>query len=103
MSNLDYSAVHHPSHYNQTDRKECWDEWVDKFGADTATIICLGSADKYLYRAGNKNGNSREQDVAKARAFCRKANELVLQYGDSIRTQTYKMLNILDKELEQYD
>lgn len=61
MSNVD-----HPNHYNIEGRKECIDEMVEKFGLDATLNFCWLNCYKYLYRAGEKEGNSAEQDIAKA-------------------------------------
>lgn len=61
--------VDHPSHYNQEGRKECIVEMREKFG-DLATYwFCKLNAYKYSYRAGNKDGNSKEQDNAKIKWY----------------------------------
>lgn len=58
--------VNHPKHYNQPGKKECIDEMVEKFGLDATLNFCWLNCYKYLYRAGEKEGNSAEQDIAKA-------------------------------------
>ena len=58
--------VNHPSHYNKENRSECIDEMVKKFGYYQTCIFCLMNSYKYLYRAGDKDGNSEDQDLAKA-------------------------------------
>lgn len=60
------NCVDHPSHYKKEDRLECIDEMVKKFGYYHTCIFCLMSSYKYLYRAGDKDGNSEDQDLAKA-------------------------------------
>ena len=64
MSNVD-----HPSHYNQPGKKECIDEMVEKFGLEVVASFCLMNAYKYLYRAGEKVDNPKEQDIAKAKWY----------------------------------
>ena len=61
--------VNHPSHYNQPNRKECIEEMRDKFGDEVVAVFCLTNAYKYLYRAGEKEGNSKGQDIAKAKWY----------------------------------
>lgn len=95
-------AVNHPSHYNHAGRKECWDEWVDKFGIDAAISICLGSADKYLYRAGTKEGNAKEQDIAKAKAFFMKAESLISR-NLPLPERLHHMFIVVEEELKAYD
>ena len=73
--------VFHPSHYNKAGRKECIVEMEEKFGAEATAIFCLTNAYKYFYRAGNKDGNTREQDIQKARFYFDYANKLISEYG----------------------
>ncbi len=58
--------VNHPNHYNIPGRKECIDEFVENYGMEYTIIWSIITADKYLYRAGIKEGNSISQDLAKA-------------------------------------
>lgn len=58
--------VNHPSHYNLEGRKECIVELEEKFGVKNVMIWCYMTAEKYLYRAGSKEGSSEEEDIAKA-------------------------------------
>ena len=60
-------VVNHPSHYESQrivlepiDLCECYD-------------FCIGNALKYVIRAGKKDGNSFEQDLAKARWYLNRA------------------------------
>jgi len=71
--------VHHPSHYNKKDRKECWDEMIDIFGVGAVIIFDCLSAYKYYYRAGEKEGNPKEQDLKKIQEYMKHAEKL----GDS--------------------
>ena len=73
--------VNHPSHYNIPGRKECIVEIEEKYGAEVTAIFCLTNAYKYLYRAGNKDGNTKEQDISKARFYFDYANKLINGYG----------------------
>ena len=67
--------VNHPSHY--TDGKfECIDEMVIMFGAKAVYDFCICNAYKYQHRAGKKDGNSAEQDLAKKDWYLTKAKEL---------------------------
>lgn len=59
--------VNHPAHYESQriviepiDLCECFD-------------FCIGNAIKYIVRAGKKEGNSEEQDLAKARWYLKRA------------------------------
>lgn len=68
--------VNHPAHYNAPGRKECIEEMVDEWGAEQTAIWCEMTAYKYEYRAGTKEGNSAEQDMAKRQWYLDKAKEL---------------------------
>lgn len=57
--------VCHPSHYSQDGRRECIEEMRVVFGDEAVREWCILTAYKYMYRAGNKSGNSEEQDKAK--------------------------------------
>lgn len=103
MKKKQYEYVNHPTHYNHAGRKECWDEWVDKFGADAAVVICLGNADKYLYRAGTKMDNPAKQDIEKARMYFKKAGDIIVSCGTPIAARTGRMYNIIGEELTKYD
>ena len=61
--------VDHPDHYNLPGRKECIDEMVDIYGLSSTCVWCLETAYKYCYRAGEKDGNSKEQDYAKIKWY----------------------------------
>lgn len=67
--------VHHPSHYNKKDRKECWDEMIDIFGVGAVIIFDCLSAYKYYYRAGEKEGNPKEQDLKKIKEYMEHAEK----------------------------
>lgn len=54
--------VSHPDHYNWHPRVECV-QVAQEFGFN------LGSAIKYIWRAGRKDSNSAEQDLRKAIQF----------------------------------
>lgn len=62
-------AVNHPQHYQKEGRKECIKEMEERFGAYETCIFALLSAYKYIYRAGEKEENSAEQDLAKAKWY----------------------------------
>lgn len=57
--------VNHPQHYSQEGRRECIEEMRVVFGDEAVREWCILTAYKYMYRAGNKTGNSEEQDKAK--------------------------------------
>lgn len=68
--------VDHPAHYNQPGKKECIEEMREQFGDLAVYWFCKLNAFKYNYRSGNKEGNSAEQDAAKA--------EWYNNYGDCL-------------------
>lgn len=59
-------SVNHPKHYQKPGRKECIQEMIDKYGRSITADFCLGNAYKYIYRAGEKDGSSKKEDIAKA-------------------------------------
>jgi hypothetical protein len=73
-------AVNHPPHYQLRlpggEPVETIDYIQAVLGNNGAASYCIGSAIKYLSRAGRKNGNSREQDLRKAAWFCTKAAQV---------------------------
>lgn len=94
--------VNHPEHYRKEGRKECIVEMQYRFGSYVTIIFDLTNAYKYLYRAGMKENNSVEQDIAKARWYYNHAMGL---YKDDVRLQgqEYKLLNVVRRELKKYD
>lgn len=78
--------VNHPVHYNIEGRKECIVEMEEKYGAYVTAIFCLMNSYKYLYRAGIKEGNSAEQDRAKAK-----------WYFDWVYTRKMPLFEMLDR------
>ena len=67
--------VNHPAHY-QKNGKECIDVMIEKFGVKAVINFCECNQFKYEWRAGMKEGNSAEQDLAKAEWYKNKAKEL---------------------------
>ena len=68
-------VVNSPSHYKidlpfDGGPIEAIDYIAGVLGPDGAVDYCVGSALKYLSRAGRKAGNSRAQDLRKAAWFC---------------------------------
>lgn len=49
--------VNHPSHYNRGEI-ECIDAMESAFGASAVADFCKINAFKYIWRAGEKAGNS---------------------------------------------
>ena len=50
---------------------------VSAFGKKSVVDFCKVNAFKYLWRAGNKEGNSETQDLSKAVWYINKAQELL--------------------------
>lgn len=69
--------VLHPTHYNKEGRRECWDEMIDIFGIGAAIDFDILSAYKYFYRAGLKDGNPVQQDIAKINCYINHARMLI--------------------------
>ena len=67
--------VNHPAHYQKNGR-ECIDVMIEKFGVRAVINFCECNQFKYEWRAGLKEGNSADQDLAKAKWYENKANEL---------------------------
>ena len=55
--------VDRPAHYDGT---KCIENMKAMFGAEAVKDFCRCNAYKCRYRAGRKEGNSAEQDIAKA-------------------------------------
>ena len=70
--------VNHPEHYLKNG-KECIDCMIEEYGAEAVINFCICNAYKYKWRAGLKEGNSKEQDLAKAEWYLNKAKELGAQ------------------------
>ena len=68
--------VNHPSHYRMTGRRECIEEMRD-FGDDNLVSFCLLNAYKDLYRCGEKQGHSREEDISKAKWYFNYAKNMI--------------------------
>lgn len=67
--------INHPSHYLKNGR-ECIDVMIEKYGVEAVVSFCECNEFKYLWRAGLKDGNSAEQDMAKAAWYRAKAQKL---------------------------
>ena len=64
MGTEENSKVNHPSHYQG--KNECIDVMLAMFGVEAVKGFCKCNAYKYRFRAGQKEGNSAEQDIEKA-------------------------------------
>ena len=87
--------VNHPSHY-LVNGKECIDCMVELLGLKATCIFCLTNAYKYMYRAGNKDGNSYEQDMRKCRWYIEWASK-------HIESKNYGLICMLEKVSEMYE
>lgn len=94
--------VNHPDHYQKEGRKECIVEMQDRFGSYITIIFDLTNTYKYLYRAGLKENNSIEQEIAKARWYYNHAMSLY-KADVKLEGQEYKLLNYIRRELKKYD
>ena len=90
----DDDVVNHPQHYQLTlpngEPIEAIDYIQAVLGDDGAVSYCVGSAIKYLSRAGRKGGNSREQDLRKAAWFCAKGAQVCEDIIDLGETDSAK-------------
>ena len=73
--------INHPSHYQKDGRKECIVEMEEKYGTEITAVFCLTNAIKYLYRAGEKFGESANKDISKAKWYFDYTNMLIGKYG----------------------
>lgn len=94
--------VNHPSHYNIEGRKECWEEMIEKFGIFYTAVFDVMNAYKYFYRAGMKEGNTKEQDLRKIKNYMEHAENLINNndfYGQLDCLKMYlHMKDILERE-----
>ena len=58
--------VNSPSHYKSDSGVECIDAMVAAFGREAVNTYCKIASFKYHWRAGKKDGNAEDQDLAKA-------------------------------------
>ena len=73
--------VNHPAHY-QKNGKECIEVMEEKYGPKAVFNFCICNAFKYEWRAGEKDGNSAEQDLAKAKWYKEYSIKLFNKYPD---------------------
>ena len=65
---MSMSKVNHPEHYNDGGF-ECIDVMEAVYGKEAVDSFCICNAFKYLWRAGKKDGNSKSQDLQKAKWY----------------------------------
>ena len=93
--------INHPSHYQREGRKECIEEIREKYGDYITCIFCLTNAYKYLYRAGAKEGNSAESDIAKAKWYYDYQDKIDMPEPWSYLADN--LLEDIEKELKKYE
>lgn len=81
MNGNNKEMVNHPDHYKQGG-KECIEVMIEEFGEDAVIAFCKLNAFKYRWRAGKKDGNSLEQDLAKAKWYENYYEKLLTEYCD---------------------
>lgn len=98
--------VNHPDHYNIPGKRECIEAMKEDYGELITTIFCLTNAYKYLYRAGNKKGNSKEQDISKAKWYYDYQDKFDVDYvnNDLFKSKDYllKLKNYVKEGLKYY-
>ena len=57
--------INSPKHYKDGDGVECIDAMIAAFGREAVNTYCQIVSFKYLWRAGKKDGNDKQQDLAK--------------------------------------
>lgn len=93
--------VKHPSHYARKNpkSKECIEEMRDKYGDANVSIFCLLNSYKYLFRAGEKEGETYEEDIAKAKWYYEYADKLGCPFIDmnyyQLKTDIARMIKCL--------
>lgn len=95
--------VNHPAHYNIAGKRECIVAMQEDYGDIVTAIFCLTNAYKYLYRAGVKEGNSQEQDIAKAKWYYDYIRNLKFKSNDILLVGNVADLDdYVRKEFEKY-
>ena len=92
--------VEHPQHYQKAGRKECIEEMLELYGEHITAIFCLTNAYKYIYRAGEKEGNSEQQDMQKAKWYFEYADRII-EHTDLVGTFG-KLYDYIRYVMEEY-
>ena len=87
--NISKEKVNHPAHY-QKNGKECIEVMEEQFGPKAVYWFCILNSFKYKWRAGVKEGNSYEQDMAKARWY--------LDYGKNLNNKHNNQLTNISSD-----
>lgn len=69
MELIPNDGINHPKHYVADGRMECIQEMELMFGPSAVDTFCKLNAYKYFYRAGSKEGEAKEKDLAKAQWY----------------------------------
>lgn len=69
MELIPNNGINHPKHYVADGRLECIAEMEIMFGPNAVETFCRLNAYKYFYRAGSKEGEAKEKDLAKAQWY----------------------------------
>ena len=69
MELIPNDGINHPKHYVTDGRMECIQEMEIMFGPSAVDTFCKLNAYKYFYRAGSKEGEAKEKDLAKAQWY----------------------------------
>lgn len=95
--------VNHPAHYQG--KIECIDAMIEEFGIEKVADFCEINAFKYQWRAGDKEGNSEEQDEQKAMWYLRKDVELraIVTDNNSFSLTSAKVEEIAQKNKDYFE
>ena len=99
MAEFITEKISHPTHYNIKGKRECIVAIREDYGDFVAAVFCLTNAYKYLYRAGNKQGESVDDDIAKARWYFDYHKKLSYVFNNDV----LKLYKYVEKELKKYD
>ena len=86
--NISKEKVNHPAHY-QKNGKECIEVMEEQFGPKAVYWFCILNSFKYKWRAGVKEGNSFEQDQAKAKWYDEYAKKICAKYPKEFSAKRY--------------
>lgn len=78
MENI--KEVENPEYYNLPGRKECIAEQKEVFGMVPVFFFCLLNCYKYNYRAGSKEGQTKENDLSKAHVYMDFVYHILVKY-----------------------
>lgn len=88
-------AVEHPCHYQG--KHECIEVMRYLFGKDAVKHFCMCNAYKYRFRAGRKDNNSKEQDIAKAEWY----EEYLIKLEEESSNELSSKIESLEKQLAE--